>query len=123
MRGIISPEPDPMPNGGIAVWNKVIEFINEKDFKDEMIVVSNKIISDMKERNQFGIEKYGTPLQAFNGRNSLIDAYQELLDGMVYIEQSYIERKIDKTIKEYIMSDLMWALIEIRMIIDREKNE
>ena len=29
MRGMISPEPDPMPNGGIAVWNKVIEFIEK----------------------------------------------------------------------------------------------
>ena len=45
------------------------------------------VIQDMRDRNNFGIRKYGTALQAFNGRNSAIDAYQEVLDLAVYLRQ------------------------------------
>ncbi|MHA2265261.1 MAG: cyclic-phosphate processing receiver domain-containing protein, partial [Candidatus Thorarchaeota archaeon] len=38
------------------------------------------VVKDMKARNKFGTAKYGTPLKTFNGRNALIDAYQECLD-------------------------------------------
>lgn len=49
------------------------------------------VIDDMKERRQTGIERYGTPLQAFNGRSSLVDWYQELLDAAVYARQRMVE--------------------------------
>jgi hypothetical protein len=48
----------------------------------------------MKARDQFGRAKYGTPLQAGNGRNSLKDAYEECLDMAVYLKQSIIEREM-----------------------------
>jgi len=47
----------------------------------------------MKARRKMGIEKYGTPLQPNNGRNALIDAYQEVLDLAVYLKQKIIEDK------------------------------
>lgn len=50
------------------------------------------VIEDMKERNESGIKKYGTPLKSFNSRNSLIDSYQEMLDLAVYIRQ-FIEEQ------------------------------
>lgn len=50
------------------------------------------VMKDMKARNQFGIEKYGTPLQAFNGRDALKDAYEEVLDLAVYLRQLIEER-------------------------------
>lgn len=50
-----------------------------------------EVISDMNARRLMGIEKYGTPLQAKNGRNALIDAYQEVLDLAVYLKQKIIE--------------------------------
>ena len=40
-----------------------------------------------------GTEKHGTPLQAFNGRDALIDAYQEVLDAAVYLRQAIEERE------------------------------
>lgn len=52
------------------------------------------VIQDMFKRNMVGIEKYGTPLQAFNGRNSLLDAYQEVLDLVVYLRQHLEERQV-----------------------------
>ena len=43
-------------------------------------------------RRQLGIERYGTPLQAHNGRDVLTDALQEALDLMVYMQQAIIEQ-------------------------------
>jgi len=39
-------------------------------------------------RRQFGLEKYGTVLQHDNGRDSLKDVTEELLDGAVYAYRS-----------------------------------
>lgn len=66
------PEPDPVPNQAQPVWDLVI--------------------ADMHERNRVGTAKYGTPLQAHNGRDVLVDRYQELLDACVYTRQEIEER-------------------------------
>ena len=54
--------------------------------------VWNLVLDDMIERNIDGIKKYGTPLQPFNGRDPLKDAYQEALDLAVYLRQAIFER-------------------------------
>lgn len=69
----VSDQNGPIPNDTKAIWDLV-----KKDIED---------------RNQSGIKKYGTALQAFNGRNSLIDAYQEALDLVVYLRQAIEEKK------------------------------
>ena len=51
------------------------------------------VLSDMEERRKFGIDKYGGPVQPFNGRDVLIDAYQEALDLAVYLRQAIEERE------------------------------
>lgn len=51
------------------------------------------VLHDMQERRIHGIEKYGTPVQPFNGRDALVDAYQECLDLCVYLRQAIEERK------------------------------
>lgn len=50
------------------------------------------VISDMKERDNLGRERYGVPLQANNGRDALRDAYEEALDLVVYLKQAIVER-------------------------------
>jgi hypothetical protein len=50
------------------------------------------VIADMYERKQVGKDHYGTILQAHNGRDALIDAYQEALDLVVYLRQAIEER-------------------------------
>ena len=59
--------------------------------KNEPIV--DLVVQDMKERKKQGIETYGTPLQAFNGRNALQDAYEEALDLCMYLKQVIEETK------------------------------
>lgn len=70
---LITPQPSPTPSAGPNCWDLVI--------------------ADMRERDQFGRAKYGTPLQPFNGRDPLVDAYQEVLDLAVYLRQAIEERK------------------------------
>lgn len=50
------------------------------------------VVFDMVERDIVGRRRYGTPLQAFNGRSALNDAYQEALDLVVYLRQEIRER-------------------------------
>jgi hypothetical protein len=69
---IIEDQPPPNPNRSRPVWELVIE--------------------DMHERDRLGRQRYGTPLQAGNGRDALVDAYQEALDLAVYLRQAIAER-------------------------------
>lgn len=50
------------------------------------------VMADMQERDQVGRARYGTPLQAHNGRDVLKDAYAEALDLAVYLRQAIYER-------------------------------
>lgn len=65
-------QPDPVPNASRPIWDLVIE--------------------DMRARDTTGRLRYGTPLQAHNGRDPLVDAYQEALDLVVYLRQAIAER-------------------------------
>jgi hypothetical protein len=60
-------QPDPISNDKPACWDLVIK--------------------DMRDRDDWGRSKYNTPLQPFNGRNVIVDFYQELLDAVVYCRQ------------------------------------
>lgn len=51
------------------------------------------VAADMMKRKQYGLDKYGTVLQAGNGRNSLLDAYDETQDLIVYMRTELAERE------------------------------
>ena len=65
-------QPAPKPNDNPAVWSMVMR--------------------DMVDRDIFGAEKYRTRLQPGNGRDFLVDAYQEALDLVVYLRGAIYER-------------------------------
>ncbi len=81
-----TPEPAPQPNDYVAVWPLVCEDLLEEYGGD---IEAMRI--ECMGRHEFGLAKYGTPLQPFNGRDALTDAYQELLDGAVYLKQAVLE--------------------------------
>lgn len=54
--------------------------------------VSEAVKRDLDERIALGIKRYGKPLQTFNGRDALLDAYQEALDLVHYLKQAIMER-------------------------------
>jgi hypothetical protein len=47
--------------------------------------------AELAERKRIGLARYGTILQAGNGRDALVDAYQEALDLVVYLRQALTE--------------------------------
>ncbi len=55
--------------------------------------VTNLVKQDLESRAQKGVATYGRRLQPYNGRNALIDAYQEVLDLSVYVKQRLIEEE------------------------------
>lgn len=50
------------------------------------------VIADMAARDVEGTNKYGARLQPGNGRDALVDAYQEALDLAVYLRTAIYER-------------------------------
>lgn len=69
---LVIEQPAPTANNSTPVWDLVI--------------------ADMRERDRMGRYRYGTPLQVNNGRDALLDAYQEALDLVVYLRQAIEER-------------------------------
>lgn len=69
---IIEDQPAPMTNDGASMHDLVI--------------------ADIKDRKLIGLQRYGTKLQAHNGRDCLVDAYQEALDLCCHLRQAIVER-------------------------------
>lgn len=69
----VTPQPAPVRNQHPAVWDAVVE--------------------DIRARDAAGEKKYGVRLQPFNGREAVVDAYQEALDLAVYLKQAILERQ------------------------------
>jgi hypothetical protein len=55
--------------------------------------VTGAVLLDIVERRQKGAVEYGTELVAFNGRDALLDAYEEAIDLVLYLKQALIERE------------------------------
>jgi hypothetical protein len=53
--------------------------------------VLRQAAGDVAARGELGRQRYGTKLQPWNGRRSLQDAYEELLDGACYVLQAKTE--------------------------------
>lgn len=50
-----------------------------------------EVEKDLSDRIEMGAKKYGSRLKAFNGRNVLLDWYQEVLDAIEYGKQAQME--------------------------------
>lgn len=56
--------------------------------------VQSMVIADIKARRDIGVQRYGTHLASFNGRDGLRDAYEEAMDLTVYLRQVIEERNL-----------------------------
>jgi hypothetical protein len=90
MMANINEQPDPIPNETPSVWD----------------LVKGTIISDIDARDQLGRAHYGTPLQAFNTRDALLDGKEEVLDTLGYLRQAEEER-------EWINQELMKLYVQL----------
>ena len=77
-----------MPTGeGVDVAVEVA-----RDLRDQGL---DHIAEDVEARIRLGERKYGTRLKANNGRDAMLDLYQEVLDGVNYSKQLVIEGRDD----------------------------
>lgn len=73
------------------------------------------VCADMQQRKQLGLVRYNTLLQAYNGRDALHDAYEELLDLACYLKQLMVERdNPDPTIhlRRHLIDKHSWEVSE-----------
>lgn len=122
-------QPNPIQNAKPAVWELVqqdlIKLTTEHFARDKNNdLVSEVILRDMKDRDEWGRSKYKTPLQPFNGRDALVDFYQEVLDSAVYLRQFLFELNNDTSqyLDEYstllsIYNNILWSIYSIRKLI------
>lgn len=66
--------------------------------------IQSQVIADIAQRRKVGISRYGTALQPHNGRDALLDLYEELLDGVMYVKQVMVER--DQPLPGQVLRDL-----------------
>lgn len=107
---VTSPEPPPLATGSQPIWPFAIA--------DAESLGCSRLIPDMQARDAFGRAKYGTPLTADNGRNHLADAYQEALDGVVYLRAA-MEQGADVGL---LYAEAMRVALRIRDVIDGRED-
>lgn len=60
--------------------------------RPEEPAIQDLVLADIEGRKQVGLERYGTLLKAHNGRDMLLDAYEESLDLCIYLRGALLER-------------------------------
>jgi hypothetical protein len=56
--------------------------------------IQSAVIADIEARRELGIQRYGTALQPNNGRDMLLDAYDEAIDLAIYLKGAIVERDL-----------------------------
>lgn len=62
--------------------------------------VFEELIKDIQARNEKGRETYGVEMNPFDGRNSLRDAYEEILDCAAYLKKCLMETEEEEVLEE-----------------------
>ena len=55
-------------------------------------IVGAIVLADIRERIELGRQRYGTYLRTHNGLDAEQDAYEELIDAVLYTKQGMLER-------------------------------
>jgi hypothetical protein len=58
--------------------------------------VFKELIKDIEARDKKGFEEYGKEMEINDGRDSIQDLYEELLDACAYIKKFMMERDNNK---------------------------
>lgn len=82
MTAVATDQPSPQP-GGMVVLDETICYVE--------FMGSLQIAADLRARAEMGMRRYGTPLMTHNGRDAVMDCYQECLDALMYITQAKLE--------------------------------
>ena len=78
------------------------------------------VIVDMHARDAFGLEHYGTPLTSGDGRDHLVEAYEEMLDASVYLTNALDEHGVglttDLTVDAFPNKAQRWYLHDVQQL-------
>lgn len=70
--------------------DQVLPTTNDERYVQHTFI--ERIVPEVEKRGELGIERYGTLLQPFNGRDYVQDAWEEFIDLGVYLEGLRRER-------------------------------
>ena len=102
-------QPLPVPNDGPSMHDLVIEDVDKWGIpKLEATAIRQLLL----ERKRIGLDRYGSLLQAGNGRDWRRDLLEELADAAVYARQGLAESGAGADLGEayhFILSALFWA--------------
>lgn len=134
----IEDQPPPVPRAELrAAWDLVIEDVqamlaqspawnpsnSDPRFAEHLKRIHDLAIADMRERDRVGRERYGTPLTAHNGRDQLVDGYQEALDLAVYLRAAIEEgHSVHTPTMMAIYADHLSNTIRLRGVIELRDN-
>lgn len=100
-------QPKPI-NKGIVIFNLIQSYLDKIQDKS----FNNEVLEQLFNRYNFGLQKYGQPLMSDDGRDSVRDANEELLDCIQYV----IKCKYNKCD----LSSIRKTLYILNQIIDME---
>lgn len=116
-------QPSPVPNSGESMHDLVMEdLIKRRNSNVITETVFKGCIEHMAERKYYGMAKYDTILQAYNGRDFFKDAIEEAVDLLVYLRGASIENPDNEgVLHAYELALDTFCVLE-RVIGDRSKG-
>ncbi len=111
MVNVNDPQPNPRPNLlHPYVWDEVLKDLPVRASFRVPLPTIQAFRLDVTERDQIGQAKYAMRLQPFNGRDAVVDAYQEAMDQTVYLKQACLEQPQNFVLRTLYESALNQAL-------------
>ena len=97
-------QPKPV-NKGIIVFNLIQSYLDRVEDKS----FNNEVLEQLFKRYNFGLEKYKQPLMSNDGRDSVRDANEELLDCIMYIMKCKYNKENISEVKRtlYVLNQIM----------------
>jgi hypothetical protein len=106
-------QPLPKPGTGPDIQSLVIE-----DLQGRRNPSAQRVSGDIASRRLVGIERYGTALEANNGRDAVRDLYEELLDGATYARQVIEEGAAPLLFRVGVYEELLGLCLRVRAHLD-----
>ena len=119
-------QPPPRATDRRPTWDLVVSYVEQlrRDSIHVSLGVGEDVIplvlDDMRERDAVGLQRYGVPLTSGDGRDHLIEAYEEMLDASVYLTNALNEHGVELTtqLTEQAFPDkaLRWYLHDVQQL-------
>jgi len=118
-------QPLPVPNDGPSMHDLAADDIRRSHPGGRAPWIG-AVMRDLNARKQLGLDRYGSLLQAHNGRDALRDLYEELLDALVYCKQWLEENDEDDAAaieRRQVYRSLKLLVLAVRQAIDARAPE